>query len=185
MSDYIVSPLKRLLNQLQHLLSDLDDRAYTSPVAVLSQASIGQHIRHVIEFFTALECGYESGHVNYDLRKRDTRIEADRAFALASLQHIAGSLHKADKPLWLVTNLNPAAGTSYRVASNYARELVHNLEHVVHHMAIVRIGVQAVSDVSLPEDFGVALSTLRHRKLNGFSTYASLTGTSPPPGKPF
>jgi len=167
MSVSLVSPIRRLLGQLQQLLAALDDDAYTRPVTVLSQASIGQHMRHVIEFFTALEHGYENGHVNYDLRKRDIRLESDRTFAFVSLQHIADGLDKTDKPLWLVTDFNPGAGASHRVASNYARELVHNLEHVVHHMAILRIGVQAVTDVDLPEDFGVALSTLRHRQLTG------------------
>lgn len=167
MNSPIVFPLTRLLDQLQQLLSDLDDTAYQCSVPVLSKASIGQHIRHIIDFFTALDRGYETSHVNYDLRKRDKRLETDRTLALAALQNIAASLDKADKPLWLVTDFNPGAGMSCGVATNYARELVHNLEHVVHHMALLRIGVQAVSDLNLPDDFGVALSTLRHRKLTG------------------
>ncbi|MBT1705633.1 hypothetical protein [Chryseosolibacter indicus] len=164
MNDRIVYPLMRLLDQLQQLLSCLDDAAYRSPVSVLSNASIGQHVRHIIEFFTALEHGYEGGYVNYDLRKRNKRIEADRMFAIASLTHIATGLNKADKPLWLVANFNDEMEQPHNVATNYTRELVHNLEHVVHHMAILRIGVQAVSALSLPQDFGVASSTMRHRK---------------------
>lgn len=175
-------PLRKLLDQLQQLLSDLDDTAYRNPVPVLSNASMGQHIRHIIEFFTALESGYETGYVNYDLRKRDKRIEADRAFAIASLQHITASLDKADKPLWLFTDLSPGADTSYRIATNYARELIYNLEHVVHHMALLRIGVQAVSNLELPEDFGVALSTLRHRKpASIFAVRNPTTSISSPP----
>ena len=165
MTTAIIHPLKNLLEQLQELLLELDDLTYARPVAVLSDASIGQHTRHMIEFFIALEQGYGTGIVNYDLRKRDQRMEADRVYALSILEGMAAGLVKADKPLWLVTDLHPGADASHRVATSYARELVHNLEHVVHHMAIIRIGVRAVSGPELPEDFGVALSTLRHRKL--------------------
>jgi hypothetical protein len=166
MKNPLLYPLRNLLGQLRDLISALDETAYQTSIGILSHASVGQHIRHIIEFFLALEHGYETGHVNYDLRKRDKRLEADRILALATLQAIAGNLDKADKPLWLVTDFDPGAEASYPVATNYTRELVHNLEHVVHHMALLRIGVAAVSDVRLPEDFGVALSTLRHKKLS-------------------
>jgi hypothetical protein len=165
MSDEIVYPLKQLLGQLQQLLSDLDDGSYQSSIGVLSDASIGQHTRHVIESFIELDHGYDTGYVNYDLRKRNKQIEDDRDFALATLKWIIDGIGKEDKPLWLVTDLNPEANTSYRVATNYARELVYNLEHVVHHMALMRIGVQAVCHLKLPDTFGVACSTVRHRRL--------------------
>lgn len=163
----LIHPLKKLLEQLNQLLARLDDHAYSQPIDILSHASIGQHTRHVIEFFTALERGYETGHVNYDLRKRDKQIETDRGHATNMLSGIIDGIDKEDKDLSLVTDFNPSAEVSYRINTNYARELVYNLEHVVHHMAIMRIGVQAVSTLKLPEDFGVALSTLRHKKLTG------------------
>jgi len=165
----LIHPLKKLLQQLQHLLACLDDQAYSHPIEVLSHASIGQHTRHVIEFFTALEQGYETGHVNYDLRKRDKQIEIDRSHAATILSGIIKDLDKEDKPLSLVIDFNPSAEASYPIATNYARELVYNLEHIVHHMAIMRIGVQAISTLKLPEDFGIALSTLRHKKLTTLS----------------
>jgi len=164
MRNEIVYPLKQLLGQLQQLLSDLDDGAYCGAIAVLSGASIGQHTRHVIESFIELDHGYTTGYVNYDLRRRNKQIENDRDFALATLRQVIDGIGKDDKPLWLVADLNPATSVSYRVATNYARELIHNLEHMVHHMALIRIGVQAICQVKLPDTFGVALSTVRHKR---------------------
>jgi len=165
MTTAIIQPLRNLLEQLQGLLLELDDVTYAQPVTVLSDASLGQHTRHVIEFFVALEQGYETGLVNYDLRKRDQRMETDRGYALEALERLMEGLVKADKPLGLIVDLNRHAEAPHRVATSYARELVYNLEHMVHHMAILRIGVRAVAGPELPEDFGVALSTWRHRKL--------------------
>ncbi len=51
------------------------------------------------------------------------------------------------------------------IASNFYRELIYNIEHAVHHMAIMKIGVLEVAPyVSMPLDFGVAVSTIRHKK---------------------
>jgi hypothetical protein len=45
-----------------------------------------------------------------------------------------------------------------------ARELVYNIEHVVHHMALVKIGLkELLPDLDLPDDFGVAVSTIRYQ----------------------
>jgi hypothetical protein len=43
--------------------------------------------------------------------------------------------------------------------------LVYNIEHAVHHMAIMKIGIREVADyINLPDNFGIAVSTLRYRE---------------------
>ena len=59
-------------------------QAYTAPCAELSNASIGEHTRHVIELYQCLLAGYEKGEVNYDARKRNKLYENDRAEAIAT-----------------------------------------------------------------------------------------------------
>jgi len=52
-----------------------------------------------------------------------------------------------------------------RIKTNALRELAYNIEHAIHHMAIIKIGINEVSPyILLPSAFGVASSTIRHLK---------------------
>jgi hypothetical protein len=159
--------LTTIINQLQQLLLSLTNEQYCEQIPVLSNASIGQHTRHIIEFFIELDHGYETGYVNYDARKRDIKIETDKNCALSKLQQITEGLNKENKPLLLVSDFGSNNHSLHTITTNLERELMYNLEHTIHHMALIRIGVNAVSTITLPENFGVAVATMKYR--NTFS----------------
>ena len=48
--------------------------------------------------------------------------------------------------------------------TNYHREIAYNLEHTIHHMALIKVGICELSDIRVPEGFGVATSTMKYRK---------------------
>jgi hypothetical protein len=157
-------PILHLLSQLQQVLERLTDAQYTTPVDVLSKATIGQHVRHVVEFFLELNKGYLLGTVNYDERKRDLLIETNRQVAIRMIAEISHSVSRPDKELLLIADLAADGEEPLIVSTNYFRELIYNLEHTVHHMALLRVGIGSVSGIILPERFGVALSTLQYRR---------------------
>lgn len=156
-----------IIDQLVDLVNHLDDKTYTLPVPSLSYSSLGQHLRHTIEFFFCLEQGYVDGVVNYDKRAHDKQLETERMIALASLRRIGDFVEKmsGEKCLKLEVSYEMEGDRSNIIESNAIRELVYNIEHAVHHMAIMKIGVREVAPhVVLPAGFGVAASTLRHKQ---------------------
>jgi hypothetical protein len=157
-------PIANLLDQLQFVIEGLSNQQYTQPVKVLSQSTIGQHTRHILEFFIELNKGYYSHVVDYDKRIRNHAIESDKFFAINTLHQIADELVKPDRDLVLNVEYGPETGQRLQVITNYFRELVYNMEHTVHHMALIRIGVQSISELQIPAEFGVAASTLKFRK---------------------
>ena len=157
-------PILQLLLQLQQALENLTDQQYTAPVDLLSGSTIGSHVRHLIEFYLELLKGYDSGHVNYDKRKRDHSIESHRWVALEKLEEIGSAIIRPDKELVLTADLTAGGDAPLEVKTNYFRELIYNLEHTVHHMALIRVGIGALSSLTLPPGFGVAMSTLKFRQ---------------------
>jgi len=151
---------KNNLNWLTDLLQDLPEGIYDRPSVYLSQASIGQHLRHIAEMYQGLIRGYDSGIIEYDKRSRDRRIETDRAFAEATLSEIITNLDKADKNLLVIYDLE---GREVKLQSNYHRELMYNMEHAIHHMALIKVAVLELTDIILPKEFGVAPTTLQYR----------------------
>ena len=116
----------------------------------------------MIELFQELFSGYESGSVNYEERKRNYLIESNQHIAIEKLDELSSLLQKPDKSLQLIAeygNDDPVA-----VATNYYRELIYNIEHAVHHMALIRVAIITETNISLPDSFGVASSTLKFRK---------------------
>lgn len=157
----------RILNQLSGLINTLSQDEFTKPLPVLNSSTLGQHIRHTIEFFTCLQNGIADRLVNYDQREHNKAIESDRKVALANIKAIKIFIAdcNVDQDLTLEMSYGLEDQPNTQVKSNFQRELAYNIEHCVHHMAIIKIGALALKDdLQLPADFGVAASTIRYQK---------------------
>jgi uncharacterized damage-inducible protein DinB len=145
-------------------LDQLENEQFGCPCKNLSGNTVGQHVRHIIEMFQCLETGYMSGEVDYDRRRRDHRIESDKKFATELLQEITGQLTRKNKSLQLLTYYDDLSDPPERIETNYYREIAYNLEHTIHHMALIRVGLRELGDISVDDSYGVAASTLKYRK---------------------
>ncbi len=156
-----------ILGQLTDVVQQMDEKDFCKPSETLSKSTVGQHLRHTIEFFICLEQGFDKGIVNYDKRQHDKLIESDKFIAVAALERIKDFVIKqsSDKALKLEVGYDRDNDTCTTISTNYWRELTYNIEHTVHHMAIMKIGIREVADyVVLPSDFGIAVSTIRYQE---------------------
>jgi hypothetical protein len=156
--------IQSLTDQLRHLrdlLCLLSDEQYTYRASMLNHASIGQHVRHVIELGQCLVLGYEAGTVNYDKRKRDERMENKRSFALQHLDELLQSVNKPEKKLQL--QVTASQGT-HTLETWYNREILYNTEHAIHHMALIRVALKEMKLDIVSDNFGVAYATIQHRQ---------------------
>ncbi len=163
----LINASQTILDQMSDAVRQLSEVEFVKPSITLSGASIGQHLRHTLEFFICLEQGYKQGLINYDKRSHDKMIENDKEIALEVIQRIRSFVtdQTKDKTLMLEVGYDLSSNENVSVQTNYLRELTYNIEHAVHHMAIMKIGINEVAaHIKLPSDFGVAASTIRYRE---------------------
>jgi len=148
------------LNEMIGLLRQLSDKDYTNQCKALSNATIGEHTRHIIEMFQCLENNYDTGLVNYDKRARNILIQTSTEFAIESLNTIQDNLDKENKAIQLQQIID---GEEIIIDSNYFRELLYNLEHCIHHQALIKVAIHDCENVQIDANFGVARSTIEYR----------------------
>lgn len=157
----------QILDQLDSLVHQIDEKDFTRPSEALSRSTIGQHLRHTLEFFLCFEQGFACGVVNYDKRAHDKLIESDKFIAIDAIRKIRFFVENlaVERPLKLEVGYDLSSEEFVTVDTNSTRELVYNIEHAVHHMAIMKIGIREVAGyLRLPADFGIAASTVRYKE---------------------
>jgi len=158
---------KHILDQMCEVIEQIPEFEFSQSSKALNGTTLGQHFRHSIEFFECLSKGANNGIVNYDHRDHDRAIEISQVLAIEVIKRIKTFIGNVDlaQGLQLEVNYSPESNESIVVDSNIAREVIYNIEHVVHHMALVKIGIKELCPaIQLPEDFGVAISTIKYHR---------------------
>jgi uncharacterized damage-inducible protein DinB len=162
----IITASKEIIRQLSDLCSKLDDKQFGESLALLMNNSIGKHVRHIVEFYDLLIESEKNGHLSYDSRSHCAKTETDVILAQKRIKAIDKWLDRPnlDLDLKLTINYSDAKDVEFEVSTNMSRELAYNIEHAIHHMAIIRIAVEnEFKNVELDKHFGVAFSTIRYR----------------------
>lgn len=163
----LTTAAENVLLQLCDVVRNIKEEDYAKPVNSLNGATIGQHIRHTLEFFTCLTSTLDQGIVCYDRRDHDKDIESKVDVAHKVIETIRTKIHsiEQDRKLILEIGYDYESDEMGRIETNYLRELAYNIEHAIHHMAIIKIGINEICPyIILPGGFGVASSTIRHLK---------------------
>jgi uncharacterized damage-inducible protein DinB len=157
---------KENLLQLKDLVQAIGIEKYNQASEILSGATVGQHIRHILEFYLLLVSGSFTGTISYDKRERDLRIETDPAFANTVITRLLTGIGTLDtqQPVRFDADYSIDGAADEKIPSSVGRELAYCIEHSIHHQAIIKAGLIDLKVVHLvSDDFGVAYSTIRHR----------------------
>jgi len=164
----LTGAVAEVLRQGESLLRSVDDEKYVRKLRPTFNSAVGGHYRHCLDHFDSLLQGLDTDEVNYDHRARDQRIETDRAFAVTETQRILHAC-KSIPPAFLDRPINVRSQVSYEnesgalIGSTVGRELMYAVAHTIHHYALIAV-MCGLLEVPLPEGFGIAPSTLKHRE---------------------
>ncbi len=163
--------MRKLVELNTHLLNDLvfhlklvDGELYQKPIKGLSNSSIGQHIRHVLEFYQAIDQAMPSKNLCYDDRSREVSLEKNLQKALDMLNSITAKLqsYQADQEIKLTANYSESESDPISMKSSLKRELAFAMDHTIHHLAIIK-NTLIENEIPLKESFGIAPSTIRYK----------------------
>lgn len=157
-----------MLRQLVDLLDQLPPNVYNKSLELFSGSSIGQHVRHILDFYQCLFRGMPAGRIDYAQRDRDLQLERDPRSARDFFTGLLAQVEDIDEQLPLEVRADfvpdPQAPRPL-VHSSVGRELMFAYDHAVHHLAIIKIGLKTCfPEIVLAEELGVAPSTLKYRK---------------------
>ena len=156
------------LEEIKALLLQLSNAQYTYASKLLSEATIGQHVRHILEFYQSVMKGVDTKIINYDNRERNLLIETDKDFAIQIIDFINANLalNLQDEPIILEGNFSSEQGKQTQIQTTLFRELAYCLEHSIHHQALIKVGLLELnSDSFIDETFGLAPATIRYKKI--------------------
>lgn len=155
---------QHILTQLRDLINTLSYEAYSLPLALLHGSSVGQHVRHTLEFYQCLFEQAPLGFVDYDARNRDLRLETDLAFSSIFVEQLMVWLSQPIEDEILLMKVF-FEEESQNIQTTLMRELIYVVEHAIHHFAIIKIALkEEFPEIELSSNFGVAHSTIKYRE---------------------
>jgi hypothetical protein len=160
--------IENIVQQIKDILTQIEAELYRSPLELYNGSSIGQHFRHIYDFFQCLSKGVHAEVVDYAQRDRDLEIEQNPLFALAAFEQKMTYLLTLEEqmPIRVRADLSPTSD-AFRpeYPSSIGREITFVHDHAVHHLAMIKIGLQSEAPQLLRDkNFGVAPSTIKFRQ---------------------
>lgn len=157
---------QHIIQQMTNLLDRMDNQIYAQPLEVFKGASIGQHFRHILDFYLCLLRGIPEGIIDYASRDRNPLAETDVQYIQQAFCHISQTMDQfsEEAPVKVWGDFSTQVTQRPELVSSIGRELMFAYDHAVHHLAMIKIGIAAVAPtLQLDHTLGIAPSTIKHR----------------------
>ncbi|OSY87723.1 hypothetical protein WH52_09850 [Tenacibaculum holothuriorum] len=146
---------KNLLRGVK-LLNSISDEEYSNNTIPPYYSSIGCNMRHILDVFSCIFNGLESGRVDFSDRERNTLAEQETRAGIVYFEKVLNQLYKLnpddfDKIISVTDDLGTGKVTaSYTVGS----ALIQAHSHAIHHYASIGFIINQLG-IELPDaDFG-------------------------------
>jgi len=173
-----MSELHPLIEQNRHFLvqgiqflEKIDDHQFNTSDHALFNSSIGKHMRHVLDHYRSF-VGSINGNIDYDARERDEKLETNRSHAIVVCRDMYNALGRLTFPAGGIESSvqircnDTGDGEKLWTQSTFTRELQFLSGHTVHHYALISM-ILRILDIEVPDEFGVAPSTLKFENDKG------------------
>lgn len=154
------------LEQARDIIESLTDDDYVRVIRPQFQSSIGQHMRHILDAYAALQNAIEGNAscIDYEKRTRGSGVETNLHDALTVVDDVkswlcslsACQLNESYEAVHQVTNAKNGRVFS---STTVERELIFLISHSVHHFALLRSMLSCMS-YSISSELGKANSTI-------------------------
>jgi hypothetical protein len=155
-----------IIEQMTELLDRIAPAVYSQSLSLFNGSSIGQHFRHIVDFYGCLSRGISDGRIDYAQRQRDSRVETEPSYAAGVLNQFYDQLSGTDEAasVEIVADFSSDFNeTRPVVLSTVGREMMYAYDHAVHHLAMIKMGLKAAApSVEVDKNLGVAPSTIKH-----------------------
>ena len=158
-----------MAEQIIGLLDQIDRVHYSQPLSIFNGATLGQHFRHIFDFYDCFVKGLPEMKLDYAARERNPMIEKDPAYANEAFSRLLPYLSELEEERDMSVRAHfdqdkgPLEHTMLK--SSVGRELMFICDHAIHHLALIKVGLKWVAPgADLDENLGVAPSTLAYRK---------------------
>ncbi|MGG8498115.1 DinB family protein [Tenacibaculum sp. TC6] len=138
------------------LLNSINDEEYSDKSVAPYYSSIGTHMRHVLDVFSCIFNGLETGNVDFSDRKRNVLAEEKISEGLTYFEKVLESLYGLSSVDFnQIIYVTDDLGTG-RVTAKYTigSALIQAHSHAIHHFASVGFIINQLG-IELPDaDFG-------------------------------
>lgn len=157
MNKVLIKDTKNTLVSLLNSLDSFNDKYLSKQIFFLNNYTIGNHYRHIVEFY---QCLLKSKNkICYENRERNISLEKN----VELLKTEINTLLKTNFLELLETKKVKITENKLTHKTSFSRELLFCNEHAIHHMAIIKIASTVeFPNIKFEKFFGVAPSTIRH-----------------------
>ena len=157
----------KITSDIINLLDKLDNNSFKRPLEIYNGSSLGQHFRHILDFYNCLVRDEREGLIDYASRERDPKVEVDTEAAKTAFLEINAKIGQMDVERLVMVKVDFSEIVDNRpiVHSSLGRELMFAYDHALHHLAMIKIGLQTnFPHICIDEKLGVAPSTLKFQE---------------------